>query len=71
MLSSFINLLNMNYKGETVSRMSAYCSIAIILATMGSVIAIIVRVALLSRNMNDESVKEFKLKYSPLISDLR
>ncbi len=61
----------MNYKGETVSRMSAYCSIAIILATMGSVIAITVRLVKLSRNMNDESVKEFNLKYSPLISDLR
>jgi hypothetical protein len=59
MLSSLINLLNMNYKGDTVSRMSAYCSIVIILATMWSVIAIIVRLVLLSRNMNEESVKEF------------
>ena len=59
MLSSLINLLNLNYKGETVSRMSAYCSITIILATIGSVIAIIVRLVLLSKNMNDESVKEF------------
>ncbi len=59
MLSSLINLYNMNYKGEIVSRISAYCSIVIILATLGSVIAIIVRLVLLSRNMNDESVKEF------------
>ena len=58
-LSSLINILNMNFKGETVSRMSAYWSIIIIIATMGSVIAIIVRLILLSKNMNDESVKEF------------
>jgi hypothetical protein len=59
MLSSLINLLNMNFKGESVSRMSAYWSIVIILAIIGSVIAIIIRLVSLSRNMNDESVKEF------------
>jgi hypothetical protein len=59
MLSSIINLLNMNFKGDSVSRMSAYWSIVIILAIIGSVIAIIVRLVSLSRNMNDETVKEF------------
>ena len=70
MLSSIINLYDMRYSGETVTKMSAYCSIVVIIAAMGALVAIIIRLLILSRNMNEESVKEFNKKYSPLTSDL-
>ena len=59
MLSSIINLYDMRYNGETVTKMSAYCSIFVIIAAIGSLVAIIIRLLMLSRNMNEESVKEF------------
>jgi hypothetical protein len=59
MLSSIINLYDMRYDGETVTKMSAYSSIVVIIAAMGSLVAIIIRIIMLSRNMNEESVKEF------------
>jgi hypothetical protein len=59
MLSSIINLYDMRYNGETVTKMSAYSSIVVIIAAMGSLVAIIIRILMLSRNMNEESVKEF------------
>ena len=59
MLSSIINLYDMRYNGETVTKMSAIFSIVVIIAAMGSLVAIIIRIITLSRNMNEESVKEF------------
>jgi hypothetical protein len=71
MLSSFINLSDMRYKGDIVSMISAYFSIVVITVTLGSVVAIVLRLIKFSRNMNEETFKEFNKRYSPLTSDLR
>ena len=71
MLSSLINFSDLRYKGNIVSQISAYSSIVLIIASAGSMFAIIIRLIKFSRNMNDDSVKEFKQKYSPLIKDLK
>ena len=71
MLSSLINLSDLRYKGNTISEISAYTSIVVIIATTGSMLAIIIRLIKFSRNMNENSVKEFSQKFSPLLSDLK
>jgi hypothetical protein len=70
-LSSLINLQDMRFKGDNVSIISAYFSIFVLISIIGSVIAIILRLIKLSRNLNEETLKKFNKKYSPLISDLR
>ena len=71
MLSSLINLSDLRYKGNTISEISAYTSIVVIIATTGSMLAIIIRLIKFSTNMNENSVKEFSQKFSPLLSDLK
>ena len=71
MLSSLINFSDLRYKGNIVSQISAYSSIVLIIASAGSMFAIIIRLIKFSRNMNEDSVKDFNQKYSPLISDLK
>ncbi len=43
MLSSLINLFDFRYNGDIVSKISVYSSIIVIIATIGSVFAIIIR----------------------------
>jgi hypothetical protein len=71
MLSSLINLSDMRFKGDIASVISSYFSIVIIIGSIGSVVAIVLRLIKLSRNINEETVKEFNKKYLPLISDLK
>lgn len=71
MLSSMNNLYDMRYNGLLVSKISAYFSILAIIATVGSLIAIIILLFRLSKNMNQEKIKEFNNKYSPLTSEIR
>ena len=71
MLSSLINLSDMRFRGNLVSKISAYFSIVVIAVTIGSVVAIVLRLIKLSRNINEETIEEFNTQYSPLISDLR
>jgi hypothetical protein len=61
----------MRFNGDNVSVISAYFSIVVIISIIGSVIAIILKLIKLSRNLNEETLKEFNKKYYPLISDLR
>jgi hypothetical protein len=61
----------MRYNGLKVSAISAYFSIVVIIAIVGSVVAIIMRLWKLDCNMNHETIQEFNLKYSALTSDLR
>ena len=71
MLSSIVNLYDMRYRGITVVVISAYFSIIVIIATMGSVVALLIRLWKLANNLNQESIQVFKQKFSQLISDLR
>ena len=54
-----------------VVAISAYFSIVVIIATMGSLVAILIRLWKLACNMNNETIQEFNKKYSKLTSDLR
>ncbi len=71
MLSSIVNLYDMRYNGIKVVAISAYFSIIVIIATMVSVIALLIRLWKLASNLNQESIQEFNKKFSQLISDLR
>jgi hypothetical protein len=66
-----VNLYDMRYNGMKVVAISAYFSIVVIIATMGSVISILIRLWKLACNMNSETIQEFNKKYSALTSDLR
>ena len=61
----------MRYNGLKVSAISAYFSIVVLIAIVGSVVAILMRLWKLDCNMNHETIQEFNLKYSALTSGLR
>ena len=61
----------MRYNGLKVVSISAYFSIVVLIAIVGSVVAILMRLWKLDCNMNHETIQEFKLKYSALTSGLR
>lgn len=71
MLSSIVNLYDMRYNGIKVVAISAYFSIIVIIATMASVVALLIRLWKLASNLNQESIQEFNLKFSETRSDLR
>jgi hypothetical protein len=71
MLSSMVNLYDMRYSGMKVVVISAYFSIIVIIATIGSVFAILLRLCKLASNLNNENIKEFNERFSELTSDLR
>ena len=71
MLSSIVNLYDMRYSGIKVVAISAYFSIIVIIATMGSVIAILIRLWNLASNINNETIQEFNERFSELTSDLK
>jgi len=50
----------MRYRGITVVVISAYFSIIVIIATMGSVVALLIRLWKLANNLNQESIQVFK-----------
>ena len=61
----------MRYNGLKVVSISAYFSIVVLIAIVGSVVAILMRLWKLDCNMNHETIQEFNLKYSALTSGLR
>jgi hypothetical protein len=61
----------MRFNGLKVVAISAYFSIVVIIAIVGSVFAIFLRLWKLDCNMNHETIQEFNLKYSALTIDLR
>ena len=61
----------MRYNGLKLSAISAYFSIVVLIAIVGSVVAILMRLWKLDCNMNHETIQEFNLKYSALTSGLR
>ena len=71
MLSSIINLHDLKFNGIKFETISAYFSIVVLIATIGSVISIFIRVNKLASNMNNESIQEFNERFSELTSDLR
>jgi hypothetical protein len=71
MLSSILNLYDLRYSGVKVVVISTYFSILVIIATIGSVIAILIRIWNLASNMNNETIQEFKETFSELTTDLR
>ncbi len=71
MLSSIINLHDLKFNGIKFETISAYFSIVVLIATIGSVVAIFIRVNKLASNMNNESIQEFNERFSELTSDLR
>ena len=71
MLSSLVNLHDMRFTGMKVVSISAYFSIIVIIATMGSLFAILIRLWKLARNMNNDKIKEFNERFSEVTSDLR
>jgi hypothetical protein len=52
MLSSIVNLYDMRYSGIKVVAISAYFSIIVIISTMISVVALLIRLWKLARNLN-------------------
>lgn len=71
MVSCLINYLDLRLKENAVTKISAYLSIVLIIPTVGSVVAIIIRLIKLSKNINEEALKELNLNSSSLISDLK
>ncbi len=82
MLSSMINLydvrthallfLQMRFNGEEkLSLISIICSFVVMTVIAGSLVAIFIKIRSLSKNYDEETIREFKQKYSPLTADLR
>jgi hypothetical protein len=60
MLSSIVNLYDMRFNGIKVVAISAYFSIIVIITTMFSVVALLIRLWKLANNLNQESIQVFK-----------